>query len=61
MRPNRLQLVLIPDPAAEGQCVPRLPHAAREEISKAIARMLLSLVDRARATDEDQEVQDESR
>ena len=61
MRPNRLQLVLIPHPAAERQCVPRLPQAAREEISKAIARMLLRLVGRARATDEEQEVHDESR
>ena len=61
MRPNRLQLMLIPDPATKGQCVPRLPHTAREEISKAIARMLLRLVGRARATDEEQEVDDEFR
>ena len=61
MRPNRLQLVLIPDPAAEGQCAPRLPRAVREEISKAIARMLLRLAGRARAADEEQEAHDESR
>lgn len=60
MRPNRLQLMLIPDPATERQLVSRLTDATREEISKAIARMLLCLVGRARATDEEQEVHDES-
>jgi hypothetical protein len=61
MRPNRLQLELIPYPATEEQCAPRLAHAVREQISKAIARMLLRLAGRDRAADEEQEVHVESR
>ena len=61
MRTNRLQLMLIPDPPAERQWLPRLPDGVREESRRAIARMLLWLVDRARPTDEEQEVRDESR
>ena len=61
MRPDRLQLMLIPDPPAEGQRLPRLPRAVRDGSTEMIARMLLRLVDRARRTDEEQEVHDESR
>lgn len=61
MRTNRLQLVLIPDPPAGGQRVPSLPHAVRDVSTEMIARMLLRLLGRARATDEEQEVHDESR
>jgi hypothetical protein len=60
MRPDRPQLMLIPDLLVEGQRLPRLPRAVRDASIEMIARMLLRLVGRAHMTDEEQEVHDES-
>lgn len=61
MRPDRLQLMLIPDLLAEGQRLPRLPRAVRDASIEMIAWMLLRLVGRARLCDREREVHDESR